>query len=502
MKHKLFLLFLLSTIITYSQNSVYSKISPHYLTQMSKSCEGEIHYLRFEYGGVNEFDSYGITVDPYTCAIRSEKDVPNGSFTWEGDGLEIVEKGREANTGYYYAKVRFTASGKYRVKWEHEEQVIGWDEYICGREPRPSSTTKYYYSSESYNEVIFIPKPPKLIISSDKPILINGQEGVLNTTHCPNTIQEQGLVVPFPTSKNTFWYYDCAEPLYINRDGPQINLTRNTNIPNNFYGLGTFSFKVKCIDNGCSGDLSDSFPISIHQSPPETCEPTTINEINSITDVGRKDYHLYSTETRVCKIGGDNPNCTKAKVYEKLLESKYNNAFTPGDLLRLPIKPEKNSGFGITRLFDPDLNNPVQNCEQVNLFGGLGGFFGLAVMAAIKQFPVKLPIYIPSEIFPCLRSMSANAKGFSSPIIQHADPYSYTVTNYTLPGHILYPGKVVRGVVEDCEYIKIVTIGTGNHCFGDSPSGQFMSWFNKLFGTLIFDEVDERFIVNFNADSK
>jgi hypothetical protein len=47
-------------------------------------------------------------------------------------------------------------------------------------------------------------------------------------------------------------------------------------------------------------------------------------------------------------------------------------------------------------------------------------------------------------------------------VVHSVDPSNCSITNTTLPGHLLYPGQVTRSVVNDNGMISIVTDGTGN----------------------------------------
>jgi hypothetical protein len=48
------------------------------------------------------------------------------------------------------------------------------------------------------------------------------------------------------------------------------------------------------------------------------------------------------------------------------------------------------------------------------------------------------------------------------PVVRSVDPSNCSITNTTLPGHLLYPGQVTRSVVNDNGMISIVTDGTGD----------------------------------------
>lgn len=72
------------------------------------------------------------------------------------------------------------------------------------------------------------------------------------------------------------------------------------------------------------------------------------------------------------------------------------------------------------------------------------------------------------------------------------DDKNLTITNYTQPGHMLYPGKIVRQVIEECGQIKVVTIGTGLSSCGDRVDGKINGNGNSISGALLFKNVDIR----------
>jgi hypothetical protein len=76
----------------------------------------------------------------------------------------------------------------------------------------------------------------------------------------------------------------------------------------------------------------------------------------------------------------------------------------------------------------------------------------------------------------------------------------FTITNYTLQGHALYPGKVVRTVVEECNKIKIITNGVGlSRLYLYSPLvGYLTGKINSIYGSILFNNVDSRIKDAFN----
>jgi hypothetical protein len=70
-----------------------------------------------------------------------------------------------------------------------------------------------------------------------------------------------------------------------------------------------------------------------------------------------------------------------------------------------------------------------------------------------------------------------------NPVRTTVDPQNSTIVNYTLKGHIFYPGKITREVVSSGGYVVVKTTGEG-----------YGAWtgFNVFMGRdVIFKEIDE-----------
>ena len=78
------------------------------------------------------------------------------------------------------------------------------------------------------------------------------------------------------------------------------------------------------------------------------------------------------------------------------------------------------------------------------------------------------------------------------PIWIFANDKKKIITNYTAKGHILYPGKIERTVVEECGVVKIITKGVGVQYCGDNCRGALMGKANTVLGKHLFKEVDKR----------
>jgi hypothetical protein len=74
------------------------------------------------------------------------------------------------------------------------------------------------------------------------------------------------------------------------------------------------------------------------------------------------------------------------------------------------------------------------------------------------------------------------------------------ITNYTLNGHFLYPGKVQRCLFADgCDgKIKIITTGAGFTTCTGNWVGRRVKDMNIYIGKYAFDHIDKRLIYDFN----
>lgn len=78
------------------------------------------------------------------------------------------------------------------------------------------------------------------------------------------------------------------------------------------------------------------------------------------------------------------------------------------------------------------------------------------------------------------------------PIVLFVNDKKKMITNYTEKGHILYPGKVERTIIEECGVVKVVTRGIGLQYCGDNCRGALMGQANIKLGTFLFTSVDRR----------
>jgi hypothetical protein len=91
-------------------------------------------------------------------------------------------------------------------------------------------------------------------------------------------------------------------------------------------------------------------------------------------------------------------------------------------------------------------NNTQGGCNRENVFNTM-----ISQMRFIAPTTSSVPV----------RHCRETTLPIKNPIKTTINDKSYSIINYTLPGHMLYPGKIVRRVEETSNAIVVRTIGTG-----------------------------------------
>jgi len=174
-----------------------------------------------------------------------------------------------------------------------------------------------------------------------------------------------------------------------------------------------------------------------------------------------RDYHYYETSTSICNLSND---CDVALVWGKM---KSDIAFqVPLQKDFDPIIPtiwETTPGSGsITNCSNAFIASTFMR-SRLNI--GLSGLLSQFIFDTEIQDPVKIVI----------------------------DEECKCITNYTLPGHILHPGKVRRCIKLDaCNEVTVETLGTGFTTAGPSLFGDFLARENEIIGLEAFKNVSKR----------
>jgi hypothetical protein len=266
---------------------------------------------------------------------------------------------------------------------------------------------------------------------------------------------------------------------------------------------------------------------------------------------GRGDYHSYRVETEVCTTSGPNGgNCNAQYIYKLMKGKAALTAPTPYDFpydvlgLAMLTVADKNTVVDMmTRhlnAFDPATmeTNPDGGIKYISQL--LDGTYLYLHNKAITNFKIPwLTEYVdrdkraywmeiqkaenPDSVKACASYNLYNSPYFINDRLAYdlgpdnlacgnqlhdfrydqvwivPNDKNLTFTNYTQPGHFLYPGKVFRSVVEECGKVKIVTIGTGLSYCGDGFNGKNNAIGNIIVGSILFRNIDLRLKKTFEA---
>jgi len=254
------------------------------------------------------------------------------------------------------------------------------------------------------------------------------------------------------------------------------------------------------------------------------CKNDHINAIEKQlkTDLyDRGDFHSYVVETTICeKASPDDLGCTAQAVYDVMKSNIAYQAPSPQvfshdnmklSMLALLTDEEKNeiisninawtedkatyspySGISEIRQILPISMILKYYCTTGSCFGdGQLPFFRLLYDSELEGQGIKqtqangknMEVESCTKEYKLYNSTNhiSDRKLFSfadylfcnnkllnveyDPVRIYADRKNLTITNYTMEGHFLDPGKVKRFVVEECDKVKVVTVGTGlNYC--------------------------------------
>lgn len=261
------------------------------------------------------------------------------------------------------------------------------------------------------------------------------------------------------------------------------------------------------------------------------CNNPHINLIEAQTtqDIeDRSDFHDYTVETVICTQEGPNAgSCNAQYVYDMMKQDASLTTPIPTDFpldfdfmnialaklgadalemigrkivtSRVPITRIGFLGVDIAQYFDNTKQIPFGNMlntskDYVSIQKSVNPF---NVQDCETYFLYNNPIYIIARskwnkyvdnIF-CGNNLESLEY---DKVWVFSDDRNLTITNYTMPGHFLYPGKIERRVIEDCGQVKVITTGTGLHVCGDNILGQTGAVGNVITGKILFHNIDMR----------
>ncbi len=237
----------------------------------------------------------------------------------------------------------------------------------------------------------------------------------------------------------------------------------------------------------------------------QSCNNAAINLIESNTmqyTGGNMDYHYYKVSTEICSqtTGNYASNCTADHVFNMMkndvtlttpVPSAFMGAYTPNPIIG-----------GVGGLFLPVLgtilfeqaqlstNLPnVQSCQEYSLYNNYNLSLGRTLMYRLKSIANSVTNICPNV----LQNVVVDK------VRVYPDNQNKTITNYTMPGHALYPGKVTRYVIEECGKVKIVTIGIGLNNCGSNAAGYILGVSNIVLGSDAFKKIDIKLKAAFDS---
>ncbi len=451
-------------------------------------CKGETVTLALEYiyqnGGTyllwTEDLRYKVVDCHYQCEVEN-----NINPIVDGEGVISVSVQREG-CGPAHSKIMIvvqpTQTTTYTISWDarhlYEKGTVA-----------PCNTPEEVYT-RSYNGSIVIK-----VAEKDPPTVTPARLEV-NQTQYDATIHGKGV---FQSDlRQLAWYrlncntFDSTGPIYLgyNYQTGTYNSEMDLNISNGI--LGKHYWSARQVDNGCYS--LQSIPVEVVIKPcgdpyGSDCRAAEINfiESNACTPyaASQPDHHFYDLEKTVCK----GANCDLEAYWTAYKSNVQNQVIVQTDQFGIL---GKFGGVSLSRVFFPQglYNQPIPSeCETIRL-------------PRPYSWAVNLGTITPN---PTVRTISTLINLMGPGVVSNFDPVfirtnevTKCVTNYTLPGHIFYPGKVTRCLRKECDEIKILTFGEG---VTDMPPliGQLFGTINDVWGESMFRNVDERAARNLNA---
>jgi hypothetical protein len=282
-------------------------------------------------------------------------------------------------------------------------------------------------------------------------------------------------------SRSFVWYKTDCDEFKMSGGIDAVGSASNSST-RQFYATGDIvKVKVQAIDNGCKSKFSNESKIIFRSclTVNSGCNQSEANydDLNACTENAQKrvDHHIYTVESVVCEH-----NCPTLDEFWMQYKSHLSNQvpIQTDEFLFLGRLLPSNLNIILSRILFPEQNfsSPITNsCSQVRLPRPI-------------SFIRTLGIYTGNVVF------DIGIRSFNNfdPVFVKVDDASKTMVNYTLPGHVFYPGKVSRRIVKECGKIKIVTIGEGTTVLGDNTIGRIWGATNEFVGESIFRNIDSR----------
>ncbi len=398
----------------------------------------------------------------YICNGRANPRLTGPSITRQETQIVPGDAGSSCENAYSYfitAEAVINESGLYSIEWERT--ISRWNH---GTGVYDVNTTRYI--SSTYYRVTGGGAIPYFTVSKNKA-----------------NVNENIIIIPFvnytnPNGNNTFIINaaECNGYSVVSRnDSNPFPYSSNKPIKLNLY--------ASAIDNGCltvkSGTREIIFKPCGRQSFGfyDTVLETEVRKVeNAACDANsqsRQDYHFYDLEKTLCTRS---TQCSINNIWN-LYKSKISNQAPNSEDF---YDQDPNSKIIASKVFLPPYNpnNAITSGTKINLYDS----YNQALLTALPK----------SDL---ISIENRNKLIYAAPIAIHIDENNKCVTNYTLKGHALYPGKVTRCIVEECGKIKVQTFGEGITAYPESLNwlGLPTATVNQYYGKYLFENVDNRF---------
>lgn len=491
------LIFILMVFQTKTAFSQQTDLVPYISADREVICKGQVATLTIRTAyKPNESGTYDIWTEDvrteesgglgYDCTVLKEI-IPDIT----GDGIiskQYIRRGcgfDQSIISTIIVRVMPTENTTYTFSWAAEwrasaDPVLGTPETLLER--------------RTFNGSITIK-----VVKDDPPVITPGKV-ILNQSENPAQLT---ATAPFLSdNRKISWYLtECSDniPILIGTAlvyPPEMS----TWIYANTDKLGTVKYQAEKIDNGCISRLSDPVEVTIKPcgKTPGGCNQDEVAfiESQSCSDAAeaRGDHHFYTHEKTLCT------NCDLESVWTKYKSNINNQAIVLSDAIPGFEWAAGKLNIAFLSSIFPDNNNasqPITDCIAVDL-PRFSTFAIHAGLVAGAEFP---GVGIVSDGLALVQDACAiNPNSYTDPIFMRVDESSKCVINYTRPGHILYPGKVTRCLVKECNEVKIKTFGEGTTLFPNNACGKILKYANEFFGDQMFKNVDERFYNSLQSD--
>lgn len=475
-----------------SYSGIYSQNHLNLEAQISASkttiCKGETVTLSLEYiyqnGGTYFLWTEDLRYKLVDCHYQCEVEKPISPLV-DGAGVVSVDIQREGCGPAHskiIIKVQPTETTVYTISWDARHL------YEKGTIP-PCITDEEVYTRTYTGSIV-------IKVAEQTPPTVTPARLVVNQNNFDATIHGKGV---FQSDlRQLSWYrqncnsWDSTGPLYLgyNYQTGTYNSEMDLNISNGI--LGKHYWAARQVDNGCYS--LQSIPVEVLIKPcgdpyGSSCRGPEINfvESNACTPFAESqpDHHFYDLEKTVCK----GANCDLEAYWNAYKSDLTNQVIVQTDQAGIL---GRFGGVNLSQFLFPQgtYNRPIPSeCETIKLPRP----YSWAVNLGRNSSDIRIRL-----ISTLIALQGPGIVSNFDPVFVRTNEFTKCITNYTLPGHIFYPGKVTRCLKKECDEIKILTFGEG---VSDKPGaiGELFGKINDVWGESMFRNVDERAARNLQA---